>query len=110
MAESPPIFGLADALKRLETDGVRAHYMLRHGSMRVGIYAPLGQDDQQPHRQDELYIVASGGGEFMKEGVVTNFRQGDVIFVEAGAVHRFQDFSADFVAWVVFWGPEGGEA
>ena len=25
-------------------------------------------------------------------------------------VHRFVDFSDDFGTWVVFWGPEGGEA
>ncbi len=110
MRESPSVFGFADALAKLEAGGARAHYMLRHGSMRVGLYAPVERDEQQPHRQDELYIVAAGGGGFMKEGVVTPFKQGDVIFVEAGAIHRFQDFSPDFVAWVVFWGPEGGEA
>ena len=38
------------------------------------------------------------------------FAPGDVIFVEAGAPHRFEDFTGDFAAWAVFWGPEGGEA
>ena len=33
----------------------------------------------------------------------------NAIFVEAGADHRFVDFSSDFAAWVVFWGPQGGE-
>lgn len=32
------------------------------------------------------------------------------MFVPAGMTHRFEDFSADFVTWVVFWGPEGGES
>ena len=38
------------------------------------------------------------------------FGPGDVIFVEAGAVHRFEAYGDDFATWVVFWGPEGGEA
>ena len=31
------------------------------------------------------------------------------VFVPAGQIHRFEDFSSDFVVWVVFYGPEGGE-
>ncbi len=37
------------------------------------------------------------------------FGPGDALFVPAGAVHRFEEFSEDFAAWVVFYGPEGGE-
>jgi len=32
------------------------------------------------------------------------------IFVAAGQVHRFELFSSDFAVWVVFYGPEGGDA
>ena len=28
----------------------------------------------------------------------------------AGITHRFEDFSDDLVVWVLFYGPEGGEA
>ncbi len=34
---------------------------------------------------------------------------GSFLFVPAGWNHRFEDFSSDFVAWVVFYGSEGGE-
>jgi len=34
---------------------------------------------------------------------------GDVLFVAAGVEHRFLNISDDFSAWVVFWGPKGGE-
>ncbi|HEX7656284.1 MAG TPA: cupin domain-containing protein [Sphingomonas sp.] len=87
----------------------RAAYGIRHGSMRVGVYAPHGSDTQSPHRQDELYIVVSGTGVFIKNGERSVFRPDDVLFVEAGAEHRFEDFSDDFATWVIFWGPEGGE-
>jgi mannose-6-phosphate isomerase-like protein (cupin superfamily) len=88
----------------------RANYALRHGSMRIGIYAPRGFDDQEPHTQDELYIVASGRGRFVKDGEERPFQPNDAIFVEAGADHRFIDFTDDFSTWVIFWGPTGGES
>ena len=37
------------------------------------------------------------------------FNAGDLLFVPAGVVHRFEDFSDDFSTWVIFYGPEGGE-
>jgi mannose-6-phosphate isomerase-like protein (cupin superfamily) len=37
------------------------------------------------------------------------FRAGDLLFVPAGETHRFETFSGDFTAWVIFYGPEGGE-
>jgi mannose-6-phosphate isomerase-like protein (cupin superfamily) len=77
--------------------------------MRVGLYAPRGPDDQSPHHQDELYIIASGSGWFVKGKERVPFAPEDVLFVEAGTEHRFEDFTADFAAWVIFWGPEGGE-
>lgn len=86
------------------------HYPLRHGSMRLGVYAPRGEDTQTPHSQDEIYIVIAGSGDFVKNGERRRFRAQDAIFVEAGAEHRFENFSADFSTWVIFWGPPGGEA
>ena len=90
-------------------DGKRLNYPIRHGTMRVGVYAPRGRDPQSPHDQDELYIVIAGTGTFAKGGERRPFGPGDLIFVEAGAEHRFEDFTADFATWVVFWGPKGGE-
>lgn len=91
-------------------EAVRVHYGIRNGSMRAGVYAPRGHDPQGPHDQDEIYIVASGSGVFLKDGERSPFAPSDLIFVEAGAEHRFEDFTNDFVAWVIFWGPKGGEA
>lgn len=34
---------------------------------------------------------------------------GDLLFVPAGVVHRFEEFTDDFATWVMFYGPEGGE-
>lgn len=80
-----------------------------HGTMRLGLYAPRGHDPQQPHDQDELYFVLSGTGEFSHGDERSSFGPGDALFVAAGEKHRFEEFSNDFAAWVVFWGPPGGE-
>lgn len=92
-----------------DPQAMRFHYALRHGSMKFGLYAPVGVDTQGPHKQDELYIVVAGGGKFSKNGELRSFSPHDVIFVEAGADHQFVEFTADFATWVVFWGTEGGE-
>jgi hypothetical protein len=34
---------------------------------------------------------------------------GSFLFVAAGQGHRFEEFSQDFVVWVLFYGPAGGE-
>ena len=93
-----------------EPASMRFRYALRRGTMKLGLYAPRAEDDQTPHDQDELYFVVSGSGGFLKNGERKSFAAHDAIFVEAGAEHRFVDFSDDFAAWVVFWGPDGGEA
>lgn len=88
-------------------------HALRHGTMSVELFAPasagLGRDIQQPHAQDELYIVQRGRSAFWLDGERTEVHTGDVLFVPAGAEHRFEDFSHDFLTWVVFYGPNGGE-
>ena len=82
---------------------------LRHGTMSVEVFAPRGSDNQQPHEQDELYFVAAGHADFIHEGRRMSVRAGDVLFVPARDRHRFEEISDDFVTWVVFWGPKGGE-
>ena len=101
---------VAEALNLLPgPDGKRFAKVLGHGTMEVEVYAPRGHDPQLPHSRDELYFVVSGGGEFVNGPARHPFGPGDALFVPAGVEHRFEDFTDDFVAWVVFYGPEGGE-
>jgi len=83
--------------------------LLEHGTMELGFYKPDGTDPQQPHEQDEIYIIQSGTGWFVCGDERRPFEPGEALFVPAGVVHRFEDFSDDFGAWVVFYGPDGGE-
>jgi mannose-6-phosphate isomerase-like protein (cupin superfamily) len=89
--------------------GVWDAQVMAHGTMSVEIFAPRERDYQTPHQQDELYIVVSGSGEFVVGERVYEFGPGDVLFAAAGVDHRFAHFTPDFVTWVVFYGPKGGE-
>ena len=91
-------------------DGARYAIGFEHGSMTLEYYAPVGSDPQGPHKRDEIYIVQSGTSRFLLEDQTISLAAGDAVFVPAGAVHRFEDFSSDFGAWVIFWGPDGGES
>ena len=84
--------------------------LIARGTLRVGLYAPRGEDTQQPHDQDEVYVVMSGRGTFRNGPASHRFQPGDVLFVPAGVRHAFEDFSDDLYVWVVFYGPQGGEA
>ena len=83
--------------------------LLEHGTLELGYYKPDVSDDQTPHDQDEIYIVQTGTGVFACGDEEIPFAPGDALFVAAGVEHQFANFSDDFAAWVVFYGPNGGE-
>lgn len=74
------------------------------------MYRPVGRDAQTPHTRDEVDVVIAGHGEFVNGGLRRPFQAGELPFVAAGGEHRFENFSNDFSAWVLFHGPHGGEA
>jgi mannose-6-phosphate isomerase-like protein (cupin superfamily) len=101
---------LAEAAAMLPTpEGKRSAAVFEHGTLQVKLYAPRGTDPQKPHTRDEAYVVARGTGWFINGQQRHAFAPHDVLFVKAGVVHRFEAFSKDFLVWVFFYGPEGGE-
>jgi mannose-6-phosphate isomerase-like protein (cupin superfamily) len=54
--------------------------------------------------------VIRGTGWFVCDGTRAPIGPGDLVWAPAGAVHRFEDFTDDLAVWVIFYGPEGGEA
>jgi mannose-6-phosphate isomerase-like protein (cupin superfamily) len=102
---------IEDALAVLSAPGgKRFASIFEHGSLLVEIYAPRGRDPQQRHTRDEVYVVASGSGEYVCEEKRLKFGVGDLLFAAAGVEHRFENFTNDLAVWVIFYGPEGGEA
>ncbi len=99
-----------DALAQLEKVQPQKFVdVLRHGTLEVEIYQPEKTDPQQPHTRDEVYVIIQGEGMFVNGEQRHTFQAGDVLFVPAGVTHRFENFSDDFLTWVIFYGLEGGE-
>lgn len=107
---------IAGALRKLERlAGAPSVLLFEHGTLQVKMYVPRGGngekiDPQTPHTRDELYVVAQGSGTFFNGETRRGFHPGDFLFAPAGSQHRFEEFSDDFAVWVMFYGPEGGEA
>ena len=91
------------ALEQLARNGGQRFVTARKlGHLELEYYKPLHTDPQQPHTRDEVYFVISGTGWFVQGRERTPFGPGEVLFVPAGEVHRFEDFSADFATWAIF--------
>ncbi len=101
-------FSAEQALDLVSTSKDKAYgILLEHGTLELGYYKPDAVDPQDPHDRDEVYIVQSGSGYFVVEDDRQPFQAGDALFVPAFVVHRFEDFTDDFAAWVIFYGPTG---
>lgn len=107
---APVHVSLAEALtKGPPPPGNLAVPIFSHGTLVVELYTPAGHDPQKPHTRDEIYFVTRGHGWFFDGERRHSVEAGSFLFVAAGQVHRFEDFSSDFAVWVAFYGPEGGE-
>lgn len=101
---------ITSAQTQLQKAGALFKTLYTHGSLGVEIYKPDQIDTQQPHDRDEVYIIITGRGKFKKGDEFFDFGPNDFLFVPAGVDHRFIDFTEDFITWVIFYGPLGGEA
>lgn len=97
---------VANALAALDSADAPFLTLLSERGVEIEIYRPVGNDDQTPHTRDELYVVISGSGWFVNGARRHRFEAREVLYVPAGVVHRFEEFSDDFATWVVFFGPE----
>lgn len=83
---------------------------LRAASLSVGTYSiPAGGvDDQEPHTEDEVYLVAAGRARVTAGGRMLEVGPGTTLFVPAGEEHRFHDVTEDLALVVVFAPPYSG--
>ena len=69
-----------------------------------------GVDRQQPHTEDEAYVVLAGVAGFTAGTETRSVGPGDTIFVAAGVPHRFHDIAETLRLIVVFGPAEGSRA
>ena len=73
-------------------------YEVVHSSpgLEIGVYVLVAPepDRQQPHEDDEVYIVLEGTGMLEVEGQKVELREGHALFVPAHAEHRFSGYES----------------
>jgi quercetin dioxygenase-like cupin family protein len=77
---------------------------LRASDLSVGTYsiAAGAADDQEPHTEDEIYVVTAGRGTLEAGGQATPVGPGSVLYVPAGEPHHFTGVTSDLAALVLF--------
>jgi mannose-6-phosphate isomerase-like protein (cupin superfamily) len=88
---------------RFDVEGVKERLAAENGGyevvhessgLEVGVYVLVAPepDRQQPHEDDEIYIVLDGRGTLEIEGEAVPLEPGQAVFVEAHAEHRFTSY------------------
>ena len=84
-------FEIAAVRERLSEAGGGYEIVHESAGLELGVYVLVAPeaDRQQPHKDDEIYVVLEGTGVLQVEGEEIPVREGSAVFVEAGADHRF---------------------
>jgi mannose-6-phosphate isomerase-like protein (cupin superfamily) len=79
---------------------------LRRDSMSCGLYVleAGAEDPQEPHRQDEVYVVLEGRAQLMVAGQDQPVGPGSIVFVARTVAHRFHGIT-ERLSVVVFFAP-----
>jgi len=115
MRPSPTIARMHGAAHPFDVDATRRALIERGGGyevvhtspgLEIGVYVLVAPepDRQQPHDEDEVYVVLEGSGVLEIEDTATPLGEGMALFVPAGAEHRFTAYES-LALLVVFNGP-----
>jgi mannose-6-phosphate isomerase-like protein (cupin superfamily) len=95
---------LAEWIARQRDSGRAYLEFLRVPSLSLGIYSlPAGSiDSQQPHTEDEIYLISSGRGSIQIGTEDHLVQPGSLVYVPAGVEHRFHSIAEDLTTLVFF--------
>jgi mannose-6-phosphate isomerase-like protein (cupin superfamily) len=97
VTEEPPVpspFDVDGVRRRLAQSGGGYEIVHESPGLEIGVYVLVAPepDRQQPHENDEVYVVLEGTGVLDVEGQQMSLREGQAAFVPAGADHRFSAY------------------
>jgi len=97
---------ISDVMDAQSGSGKPYYEFLRHASMSLGLYVlPAGgEDTQQPHNEDEVYVVLSGEGHVFVGGEEQAVTEGSIIFVPKRVEHYFHSIEEE-LRLLVFFAP-----
>jgi mannose-6-phosphate isomerase-like protein (cupin superfamily) len=84
-------FDVEGAKERLAAANGGYEVVHRSAGLEIGVYVLVAPepDRQQPHEDDEVYVVLEGRGTLEVDDSAVELREGHAVFVPAGAEHRF---------------------
>jgi mannose-6-phosphate isomerase-like protein (cupin superfamily) len=87
-------FEVAAVKERLREAGGGYEVVHKSAGLELGVYVLVAPepDKQQPHEDDEVYIVLEGTGVLEVESEQIPVKEGSAVFVGAGADHRFSAY------------------
>ena len=99
-------FSVGPVVDKLRSAGGGYEIVHESPGLELGVYVLVAPepDRQQPHEDDEVYLVLEGSGVLDVEGESIPVREGHAVFVEAGADHRFSAYE-QLALFVVFTPP-----
>jgi len=102
-APPPHPFDIDGAKKRLAESGGGYEIVHESSGLEIGVYMLVAPepDRQQPHAEDEVYVVLEGIGALDVEGETVELHEGQAVFVPAGADHRFSAYE-ELIVLVIF--------
>ena len=105
-------FTLADLEARRAGAGDPYLEFLTVPDLSAGLYVleAGAVDRQQPHAEDEVYVVLAGRARFTAGDETRDVGPGDTLFVAATVPHRFHDIGETLRLIVVFGPAEGSRA
>jgi len=100
-----------EAAKRRLQEGTGGYEIVHESpGLEVGVYVLVAPepDRQQPHEDDEVYIVLEGRGTLQVEEEEIDLQEGQAMFVAAHAEHRFTGYES--LALLVIFTRDTGSA
>lgn len=97
-------FELSQELTRHQHQNSLYSEFLTTPNLSVGLYElPSGDNDpQQPHTEDEVYIILRGKGKIRVSEDVRDVAPGSVVYITAGVKHKFFNIIETITMLVIF--------
>lgn len=95
---------IKDEADELDDEHQRQVFKTEEMSVDVMLFEPEDNDHMHAHDVQEVYHIHSGSAAINVQGEVTQVSDGDIIHVEPGQKHRFQDFEDELLV-TVFYAP-----
>jgi mannose-6-phosphate isomerase-like protein (cupin superfamily) len=91
---APHAFLVDEAKRRLQETGGGYEIVHESPGLEVGVYVLVAPepDRQQPHADDEVYVVLEGRGQLDVGGEPVQLEVDQAAFVPAGVDHRFSAY------------------